>query len=80
MSDMVNACMRELTKLKEKMQVNRFRLFKGRSSREVYPREQEQESKNASLRDLKSPVEAKRDDKSFSESTIFMIMDRFAPS
>ncbi|KAF1002929.1 hypothetical protein AG4045_012296 [Apium graveolens] len=80
MSHMVNVCMRELTKLKDKMQVNKSFLFRNTGSREVCPQEQEQEVKTASKSDVKSPVEAKREYNGFSESTIFMIMDRFAPS
>lgn len=69
MSHMVNVCMRELTKLKDKMQVPKYFLFKNTSLREV-----------SSVSDVKSPVEAKREANGFSESTIFMIMDRFSPS
>lgn len=72
MSDMLNVCMGELIKLKQKVQVKRSLV-----SREVF---HQQESKTASFRDLKSPVEAKKDVNSLSESTIFLIMDRFAPS
>lgn len=72
MSDMLNVCMGELIKLKQKVQVNRSLV-----SREV---SHQQESKTASFRDLKSQVEAKQDVNSLSESTIFLIMDRFAPS
>lgn len=77
---MVNVCMRELTKLKDKMQVKKSFLFKSTSSREVSPQGQEQQGKTASISDIKLPVEAKREDNGFSEATIFMIMDRFAPS
>lgn len=66
---MVNVCMRELAKLKDKMQAPKYFLFKNTSSREV-----------PSVSDVNSPVEAKREDNGFSESTIFMIMDRFSPS
>lgn len=72
MSDMLNVCMGELIKLKQKVQVKRS----------LVPREvsRQQESKNSSFHDLKSSVEAKKDVNSLSESTIFLIMDRFAPS
>lgn len=72
MSDMLNVCMGELIKLKQKLQVKRSLV-----SREVF---HQQESITASFRDLKSPVEAKKDVNSLSESTIFLIMDRFVPS
>ncbi|WOH13816.1 hypothetical protein DCAR_0933327 [Daucus carota subsp. sativus] len=80
MSQMVSACMREVAKLKDKMQVNKSFLFRNRCATEVSPGEQGKEGKTASLRDVKSSVEAKGEDGGFSEATIFMIMDRFAPS
>lgn len=72
MSDMLNVCMGEPVQLKQRVQVKRTLM-----SREDSP---QQESKTASFFDLKSPVEAKKDVNSLSESTIFLIMDRFAPS
>ncbi|WOG82374.1 hypothetical protein DCAR_0101538 [Daucus carota subsp. sativus] len=72
MSDMLNVCMGEMIKLKQKVQVHRTQV-----SSEV---SRQQESRTAAFCNLKSSVEDKKDVNSLSESTIFLIMDRFAPS
>ncbi|PWA58350.1 hypothetical protein CTI12_AA400410 [Artemisia annua] len=80
MSAMVNIWLRELTKLREKIQLEKTAMKKANHlffksiSTQQHEEEEEYVAKSASS---VVPVTA---EKRVSEETIFMLMDRFAPS
>lgn len=84
MAAVVNVWVGELTKLGEKVRVKKSSILKTRRSSESAAEDQEQEETKipigkSSAAVLKSPVEAKTET-TLTESTIFLLMDRFAPS